>query len=142
MAHTPIEQLEVFRLYEEVATWSWDQVQRWSPYARKVVGEQLVRAADSVGANLVEGDGRYGVADGLRFFIIARASARETRLWIDRACKRGLVSADEACEQQEKIKMATVMLNNLIAYRRSARFTVSEELATYNAAFVSEEQPS
>jgi four helix bundle protein len=133
LGHIPIEELDVFRLYEEVADWAWDQVSLWPALAKNTLGDQLVRSIDSVGANLVEGDGRFGAADGLRFFVIARASAREARLWIKRAAKRGLIASEVGDAQIEKIRLATVLLNKLIAYRRSAKFTVAEELALYCA---------
>src|SRR5690242_7751353 len=98
MAHQPIEELDVFLLFEQIADWSWEAVQSWKPFPRDTVGKQLVRAADSINANLVEGDGRYGTADAIHFFVIARGSARETRLWVRRAKKRSLVPTGEADE--------------------------------------------
>ena len=65
----------------------------------------------------MEGDGRYGLADSIYFFVIARGSARETRLWIRRARKRNLVG-EEADAMIEKLKSATQLLNRLITYRR------------------------
>ena len=116
--HLPIEEMEFFRWYVEVADWIWDEVVRWDHLGRDTVGKQLVRAADSVGANLVEGDGRYSDADALHFFIIARASARETRYWLERAAKRGLLKPTEANERIDRIKSASRLLNRLITYRR------------------------
>jgi four helix bundle protein len=78
-AHLPIEEMEVFRRYLEIADWVWNLVGEWPPLALDTVGKQILRAVDSVGANLVEGDGRHSQADALHFFVIARASARETR---------------------------------------------------------------
>jgi four helix bundle protein len=93
---------------------------------------QLADAADSVGANLVEGDGRYGTADGIHFFVIARASARETRLWIRRAVRRGLVSEEEGIRQVDEVTRATKLLNLLITYRRTKlKKVVREKRATY-----------
>lgn len=118
--HRPIEELDLFRLFEEVAKWAWNTSHTWSPHIRNNFGVQLTEAADSVGANLVEGDGRFGSSDAIRFFIIARASARETRLWIHRAVDRNLVSQSEGQEQIDKLVQATKLLNLLINYRRAA----------------------
>ena len=57
-SYLPIEDMECFRLYVETADWVWDTVEGWKPLAQNTVGSQLIRACDSVGANLVEGDGR------------------------------------------------------------------------------------
>lgn len=116
--HVPIERMEFFQRYVEVADWVWDVFSDWSPLAAETVGKQLIRAADSIGANLVEGDGRYHDADALHFFIIARASARETRYWLQRAMKRKLLSAEEGQAKIEALSSVTQMLNALIRYRR------------------------
>jgi len=130
--HEPIEQMEVFRRYVEIADWAWDEVQDWSPLARDTVGKQLIRAADSIGANMVEGDGRFTDADGLHFFIIARASAREARYWIQQAVKRNLVSAEEGDAQTDALAAATQLLSRLINYRRAHKAVkVTEAAAPY-----------
>jgi four helix bundle protein len=130
--HTPIEQMEFFYRFAAIADWAWHTVQEWSPLARDTVSKQLIRAADSVGANLVEGDGRYTVADGLNFFIIARASARETRYWIQLAVDRHLVPEEEGATQIAALSSATQLLNRLIKYRRERKtFQAREEAMPY-----------
>jgi len=120
MSHQPIEELDLFRLFEELPDWTWQKVQDWDPFAKKTVGDQLVRAMDSVNANLVEGDGRYAPNDSIRFFIIARASARESHLWIARSIKRGFIDEAEGRENLGKLERASKLLNLLIDYRRRA----------------------
>jgi four helix bundle protein len=134
--HVPMEDTELFRLFVEVADWVWDVVTDWPEFARDTVGKQPVRAADSVGANLVEGDGRYTAADGLRFLIIARASARETRYWIERATKRKLLTSDDGRARVDQLKAATRQLNGLISYRRThpPADRVREQAADYDAS--------
>lgn len=55
---------------------------------------QLVRAADSVGANIAEATGRWHQADRRRLLFIARGSLRETEHWILLAQERGLLPRD------------------------------------------------
>ncbi|MEA2553544.1 MAG: hypothetical protein QOJ65_1720, partial [Fimbriimonadaceae bacterium] len=120
------------KIFEDVAHWAWSTVLKWPAHIRDGFGMQLADAADSVGANLVEGDGRYGTADGIHFFVIARASARETRLWIRRAVRRGLVSEEEGIRQVDEVTRATKLLNLLITYRRTKlKKVVREKRATY-----------
>jgi four helix bundle protein len=118
--HLPIEQTPLFADFVTVADWIWERVSQWDKLAKDTIGTQLIRAADSVGANLVEGDGRYGKGDGLHFLVIARASARETRYWLERSCRRGLLSTQETDEQISTLTAATKQLNALITYRRNA----------------------
>jgi four helix bundle protein len=107
---------------EEGRHWAWTTVMKWGRFERETVGSQLVRACDSIGANLVEGDGRYSPADALRFFHIARASAREARYWITCAQKRGLVEKTSAEARIRDLTEATRALNALIRYRRAKKF--------------------
>jgi len=71
------------RVHEE--TTGWPKFELWS------VGIQLVRAADSIGANIAEGVGRSSPADQRRFFLIARGSLYETEHWLERAQARDLL---------------------------------------------------
>ena len=52
MSKTNFENLEVYQLSEKLADAIWDVVAEWDFFARDTVAKQLVRAADSVGANL------------------------------------------------------------------------------------------
>jgi len=134
--HLPIEQMEVFRRFVEIADWAWHAVSKWPEFARDTVGKQLVRAADSVGANLVEGDGRRTDRDAAHFFVMARASARETRYWLQRAATRRLISEQEAETRIATLITATQLLNRLIAYRRQpyASDRISDGHAPYEGA--------
>jgi four helix bundle protein len=64
---------------------AWGSLDRWT------IGVQLLRAVDSIGANIAEGAGRFNEADRRRFFIIARGSLFETEHWLARAEERGLL---------------------------------------------------
>src|ERR1700681_4516921 len=92
MAAKSFEELRVYLLAEELADAIWEIVKRWDILARDTVGKQMVRAADSIGANLAEGHGRGSYQDNRRFIRIARGSLYETRHWLRRAFKRKLLT--------------------------------------------------
>jgi four helix bundle protein len=80
-------------LHRDVATWpSFD---RWS------IGSQLVRAADSIGANIAESSGRWHERDKRRLLIIARGSLYETEHWMAQAEERGLLAPGSTKRLQE-----------------------------------------
>jgi four helix bundle protein len=125
--HMPIERTSVFARYQSVAQEVWSLAMSWPPFVQNTLGSQLVRAADSVGANLVEGDGRPTDGDGIRFFGIARSSARETSYWISVASTRGFISGQVAEKLNSELNEAGKMLNGLISYRRQYRSTHVKE---------------
>ena len=92
MSTSSFEDLRVYRLSEEVADAVWDTVIEWDTFAKDTVGKQLVRAADSIGANIAEGTGRGTHTDNRRFIRTARGSLNETKHFLRRAFRRKLLS--------------------------------------------------
>lgn len=85
MPTVSFEDLQVYQLAETLADDVWSIVEPWDAFARDTVRKQLVRAADSIGANIAEGTGRGSYQDNRRFIRIARGSLCETRHWLRRA---------------------------------------------------------
>ena len=84
-----VEDLEVYKLAAELADKVWYICIRWDYFSKDTIGKQLVRAADSISANLAEGHGRYHFNDRLNFCYFARGSLEETKSWISKATRRG-----------------------------------------------------
>ncbi|HET6830927.1 MAG TPA: four helix bundle protein [Solirubrobacterales bacterium] len=82
-----------YQLAASLADEIYGLVGEWSKFELWSVGIQLVRAADSIGANIAEGLGRGTLADQRRLFLIARGSLRETEHWLERASARGMIDA-------------------------------------------------
>jgi four helix bundle protein len=97
---------------------TWQSLDQWT------LGIQLLRAADSVGANLAEACGRGSYADERRFLLFARGSAYETQHWIERAVSRSLLD-----DNSIRARAAAVgkLINGLIrANQRRSRTTNDE----------------
>lgn len=116
MAHANFERLRVYRLSEQLADRIWHISIRWSQLARDTVGKQLIKACDSIGANIAEGVGRATYADNRRFVYMARGSLNEVRHWLRRAFTRNLLDEHQVSELRSMIDTLAPMLN---AYLKS-----------------------
>lgn len=72
MGRPDFEELQVYKLAEKLANKIWKIVIRWDDFAKDTIGKQIVRAVDSIGANIAEGRGRYNYQDNKRFVKMAR----------------------------------------------------------------------
>lgn len=116
MEKTNFENLRIYHLSEQVADLIWDITDNWDNFARSTVGHQIVRSADSIGANIAEGVGRWGIQDQKRFIYIARGSVNETKHWLRRAFKRNLLTAQQIDQLKPLIDELAPKLN---AYAKS-----------------------
>ncbi|MBA4122568.1 MAG: four helix bundle protein [Acidobacteria bacterium] len=127
MMKTKFENLRVYQMSETLADEIWEIVVGWNNLAKDTLGKQIIRSADSVRANIAEGEGRGTHLDNKRFVRIARGSLQETQHWLRRAYKRNLLTK----EQIEKLKpLIENLLPSLNAYLRSIGKT--EGLKTKN----------
>lgn len=95
MEKTNFEKLDIYKLSEKLSDTIWTIVLEWSPFVKSTIGTQLVKSADSIGANIAEGTGKGSSLDNKRFAKIARGSLFETKHWLRRAVKRNLLKKDE-----------------------------------------------
>jgi four helix bundle protein len=95
MSSKKFQDLQVYRLSERLADKIWEIVNNWEYLAKDTVGKQLIRSADSIGANIAEGLGRSSYQDNRRFVKIARGSLNETQHWLRRACTRNLLTTEQ-----------------------------------------------
>ncbi len=120
-----LEELEVYQLSESLADVVWDVCIQWEWFAKDTTGKQLVRAADSIGANIAEGYGRFTFKENIHFCHYARGSFMETRHFLRRAKKRNLLTG----EQESALKKITQVLGpKLNAYIKS----IQQELKKTN----------
>jgi four helix bundle protein len=134
MSRTNFESLWVYTLSEELADSIWEIATEWDTFNRDTIGKQIVRSADSIGANIAEGTGRFGFQDNKRFCYFARGSLNETKHWLRRAFKRKLLSNDQIEELKTIIDELGPKLN---AYINSIKPRVEKQQRTTN-----DEQPT
>ena len=121
MERTNFENLRVYQLAECLADSIWDIAVQWSAFVRATVGNQLVRAADSISANIAEGSVRGSVVDNRRFVRIARGSLYETRNWLRRAFRRKLLTSDQIDALKQTLDELTRTLNGYLRSLKTSR---------------------
>jgi four helix bundle protein len=120
-----IEDLDVFKQIENIEDAIWAEVVGWNTLSIDTIGKQLIRSSDSVGANMVESDGRYHYKDILNFLYISRGSLKESRFWLRRAVKRKIITEERYKYFTDELTSVLKQLNSLITTRRN-RLTAKE----------------
>lgn len=111
MERTNFEKLQVYQLSEKLADSVWQIVIGWDSFAKDTVGNQIVRAADSIGANISEGSGRGSLQDNRRFVRMARGSLYETIHWLRRCYLRKLLTQSEVKKLRTLLEELAPKLN-------------------------------
>jgi four helix bundle protein len=111
-----LEDLEVYKISIEISDRVWNIVIHWDNFSRNNIGGQLLRAIDSVGANISEGYGRGSKLDNARFVKIARGSLFETKHWLTISNRRKLLSDSDTKEILEDIESLLPRLSAYINY--------------------------
>jgi len=109
-----LEELNVYRLSMKMAEKIWNIVIEWDYFAKDTIGKQLVKAADSVAANLSEGFGRYHYRDKTNFGYYSRGSLYETKTWLTKSFNRGLINNDDFEKFLKQTEDIGIRLNNYI----------------------------
>jgi len=116
-----LEDLTLLKKAEEIADANWNLVQSWNEFDRDTLGKQLVRAMDSVGANVAEAFGRFHYGEKINFLYYARGSVFESKYWINRAQKRRLISLETHQQYAAQLTDVAVGINNFIRSLKNQR---------------------
>jgi len=111
-----LEDLEVYNLAESFSDEIWFVVLEWDYFAKDTLGKQLVRSADSIGANIAEGYGRYHFKENKNFCYFSRGSLIETKSWITKAKTRKLISEDQYTQYMSELSTIHLKLNAYIKH--------------------------
>jgi four helix bundle protein len=110
-----LEDLEVYQLSRTLSKKSWSIYSKLNWQMRKIMGDQFIESADSIGANIAEAYGRYHYLDRVRFLYNSRGSKLESvNHWLSLMHERGVISDDEFKEAKDVAENLAVKLNNYI----------------------------
>jgi four helix bundle protein len=109
-----LEELRVYQLSMSLAEEIWNVANKWDYFTKDTLGKQLVRAADSIAANLSEGFGRFFYKEERQFCYYSRGSLYETITWLTKAFNRKLILNEDYDRFTKEINDIGVKLNNYI----------------------------
>lgn len=118
---TELEDLRVLKIAEGIADAIWAQAGQWNEFARDTIGKQIVRAVDSIGANIAEGFGRFNFGEKLQFLYYARGSLFETRYWLKRTSVRNLMLDSDVTNYTTQLADLARQLNAFASSLKSQR---------------------
>lgn len=84
-----------------------------------VIGDQLLRAATSIGANIIEAQAASSRKDFIKFFEIALKSANETKYWLCLLRDSGIIKNTEKVEEllAEAIEISRILASSLLTLK-------------------------
>lgn len=109
-----LEELQVYQIAMDIGEKIWKIVNEWDYFSKDTIGKQLVKAADSMAANLSEGYGRYFYKENRQFCYYSRGSLHETKTWLRKAFHRGLIIEEVFEQLSSDLETLSVKLNNYI----------------------------
>ncbi|MEZ2337773.1 four helix bundle protein [Mucilaginibacter sp. RCC_168] len=116
MSYYNLEELEVYQLAESFSDEIWILVGEWDYFAKDTIGKQIVRAADSISANIAEGYGRYHYKENRNFCFFSRGSILETKGWLKKSLNRKLINDDQFNVLFEKLQIIHIKLNAYLKF--------------------------
>lgn len=111
-----LNDVEAYKVAFKLSNEVWEVAIRWDHFAKDTIGKQLVRAIDSISANIAEGFGRYYKKDKIKFYRYARGSTYECLDWCEKAKLRSLLNQNQYEQIHFQLKELPRLLNALIKY--------------------------
>lgn len=78
-----------------LSNYVWNIVIKWDHFEKRTIGDQFIRAIDSISANIAEGFGRYSKKDKIKFYRYSFGSTKESLDWNEKARIRKLLTQDQ-----------------------------------------------
>ena len=122
-----LEKLEVYNLAEDFSDKIWNIVISWNFFEKDTIGKQMVRADDSISANIAEGYGRYFYKESKQFYFYSRGSIQETKAWLSKCKRRTIIPSSDCDTLIASTERILVMLNAFIKFvARSQKIKIKE----------------
>jgi len=113
--YIPLKDLEIYKLARELSSRGWEIYESLSWQDKKTIGDQFIRAIDSIGANIAEGYSRYHYLDRIKFYYTSRASLAEScDHWLGLLYERKKINSENYDKIRDIKRELLMKLNNFI----------------------------
>ena len=111
-----INDIGVYKRAFKLSNYVWEIVGKWDYLAKNTVGQQFVRAIDSISANIAEGFGRFSKRDKIKFYRYSSGSIMEALDWNEKSKNRNLLSENEHDHILTELQNLPKEINRLIKF--------------------------
>ena len=116
MKYLQLNDISCYKRAFKLSNYVWNVVLGWDLFSKRAIGEQFVRAIDSVSANIAEGFGRYGKREKVRFYRISHGSIKESLDWNEKAKVRKLMKKEDYEYILKELQVLPKEINELIKF--------------------------
>jgi four helix bundle protein len=111
-----LNDIEAYKIAFNLSNYVWDAVIKWNHFSKLTLGEQFVKAVDSISENIAEGFGRYSKKDKIRFYRISYGSLFESLDENEKAIRRKLIKKEEYDYIFSELQKLPKSIHHLINY--------------------------
>ena len=108
-----LNDIEAYRISFALSNYTWHMVMQWNSLAQHTVGQQFIKVADSISANISEGFGRYSKKDKIKFYRYAQGSMYECFDWNEKSKLRSLITLEQHEHVLTELKKLPKAINSL-----------------------------
>ena len=114
MDHILLKDLKIYQKALIIGNKSWEIYKNFTWQVKKTIGDQFIRAIDSIGANIAEGYGRFHYLDRIKFYYNARGSLLESLHWLELLKNRDLITEKDYSSMFNLLEDLNLSLNAFI----------------------------
>ena len=114
-----LNDIEAYKTAFNLSNYIWDLVIKWGHFPKITLGQQFVRAVDSISGNIAEGFGRYSKKDKIRFYRISYGSLFESLDENEKAKERKLLKKEEYEHIFSELQKLPKSIHHLINYTQN-----------------------
>lgn len=116
MKYLSLNDINCYKQALSLSNYVWNLIILWKWFPKQTVGNQFIRAIDSISANIAEGFGRYGKKDKIKFYHYSFGSVKESCDWNEKSKIRKLLTMGQYNHILNELQTLPKEINQLIQF--------------------------